>query len=99
MARVLPPFFVGELGDPRHVARAFGELEPVERGLRAGLGLHPADVAASRIEAWAFSTLTAWRAARTAAAGSVIADRDGAPSADQSTPRAANGRSSPPCHR
>ena len=41
----LAALLLGQRRDPRHLARALGELEPIERGLGAGLGLHPADVA------------------------------------------------------
>src|SRR3954451_23004163 len=43
--RRLAALLLGEHGDPRHLARALGKLESIERGLGAGLGLHPAAVA------------------------------------------------------
>ena len=89
----LAAFFFGELGHPRHFARTFGELETVERGLRAGLGLHAADVADEAHQPAGLSTLTASRAARTATAGSIECRRPrfSAPSRPR---RAASGRSS-----
>src|SRR3954463_836808 len=41
----LAALLLGEHCDPRHLARALGELEPIERGLGAGLGLYAANVA------------------------------------------------------
>ena len=45
IARVLLPFFSASVAIARHFARPFGDLQPVERGLRAGPGLHPPDIA------------------------------------------------------
>ena len=84
MARVLPPFFSASLATRATSRRPARDLQPVERGLRAGLGLHAADVAApARTSPPAFSTLTASRAARTATAGSV-SDAPARRNADQS---------------
>src|SRR5205814_171459 len=47
----LAALLLGERRDPRHLARALGELEPIERGLGAGLGLYAADVADEADEA------------------------------------------------
>ena len=85
IARVLPPFFSASARDPRHLARAFGDLQPVERGLRAGLGLHPADVADEPHEAVGLLDLD--RLARRAHRDRGLGDRRRrrACSADQST--------------
>ena len=45
MARVLPPLAADEPRQARHVARLLGDLQAVERGLRAGLGFDPPDIA------------------------------------------------------
>ena len=45
MARVWPPFFSASLAICATSRGPCGELQPVERRLGAGLGLHPADVA------------------------------------------------------
>src|SRR5947209_9883105 len=41
----LAALLLGQRRDPRHLARALGELEAIERRLGAGFGLHAADVA------------------------------------------------------